>query len=355
MNKNKIIMSAIGGGALVVSLALGWFLWSASEERAEMADELDGAKGNVERINGAKIAPLQASVDAIDANRKALVEWREDVLRTASVGDAAPDGSMTPEAFKRVMVEGARELAKLPGLPGKPIVKEEFGFGFKDYILGGSMPSREKLAAMQRQWSEVTLFTRTLSEAGAAELVDVTVVEAAAEEAEAAPQPSRPAQRRRAKDKDEEKKAAAVSAQSYVVKFLARPAAIANVFNALATAERFIAVDDFSFLHETDTLASAVGTKDKDGQKRSARSGRRGRRDEQQPEEEEVAKKGLVTDPLIDAPFTVTLKLTTYDFGTDDGSAAKAARAAAAGEEPAASAEAAEKPAEKDTTKEDEE
>lgn len=329
MNKNKIIMSAIGGVALVAAAVVGWLLWSACDEKSEMESELEVARGNVERANSAKVAPTQESVDAIDANRKMLDAWSAEALAAASAGDRAVDASVTPEAFKRSLVVDARTLAKLPGGSGGTIVKEDFGFGFKDYITGGSMPEKAKLPAMQRQWDEIKLFVQTLSACGAVELLEVSVVEQSAKPEEA--QDSRRRNVRR--DDDGSAKKLSVSEQSYVLKFLARPAALVGVLNAFATSERFIAVDGCSFARADDTLQSVLGGKDKkDGGRAASRSGRRGRRaseDASKEGEEDVQKKGLVTDPEADMPFTVTLKVTTIDFGTAGAKAAAVSAKAA--------------------------
>lgn len=318
MNKNKIVLSAIGGVALVASAVVGYLLWSACDEKSDMESELEGAKERVQRANSAKIAPTQASVDAIESNRKMLDAWRAEAVGAASAGDLAVDAAVTPEAFKRTMVDDARKLAKLPGAADGRIVKDGFGFGFKDYITGGSMPERAKLAAMQRQWREVKSFVETLAECGAAEILDITVAAEAAP-AEEAKAPQRGAKRpARAKDDGAERKDE-VSAQSYVVKFLARPPALVGALNAFATCERFVAVDSCSFARADDTLAAMLGGKDKkEGPRASARAGRRGRRpaaEESKEGEEESKRKGIVTDPEIDLPFTVTLKMTTFDFG----------------------------------------
>lgn len=338
MNKNKIILSSVGGVALVAAAVLGYLLWSACDEKSEMESELENAKENVQRANSAKVAPTQASIDAIDANRKMLDAWRADALALASAGDRSVDAAVTPEAFKKRMADDARELRKLPGGSGKPLVAEDFGFGFKEYIAEGKMPEKAKLAAMQRQWDEVKLFTRTLAEAGAVELVEVTVVDAQA----AAAQPEEPATRRgqrgrqrRGADEEAEQKSK-VAEQSYVVKFLARPAALVGALNAFTTCERFVAVDSCSFARADDTLAAVLGGKDKKEAARSSTSRRRRRGpavDEPKEGEEEAQKKGLVTDPESDMPFTVTLKITTFDFGT-------AAVAGAAAPAPTAPAEA---------------
>ena len=75
-------------------------------------------------------------------------------------------------------------------------------------------------------------------------------------------------------------------------------------------------------MREEDVLQSALGEKDKDAaQQRPSRRRRRGRgsdaSEEAEGEQGETsAKKGLVVDPATEAPFVVTMKLTTFDFGS---------------------------------------
>ena len=177
MNKNQIVMCSIGGVALVAAAVLGFFIYSAYAERTEKLDELDSSAGAVKRINSAKVSPEQASVDAIAENTKLLTIWEGESRHIAAQGDRVVDADMTPEAFKRLLVDEARVEAARPGGVDGKIVKDGFAFGFKDYILGGAMPDRERLAFLQRQWEDVKLFVKLLSDAGVIEIVDITIGE----------------------------------------------------------------------------------------------------------------------------------------------------------------------------------
>jgi len=310
MNKNQIVMSATGGVALVASLVVGYFAYSAWQEQSEKSDDLESAKQNVERINKSKIAPEQASVEAFEANTSVLHTWTEESLALASAGDMAPEKGVTAASFKQRMVDDARELSKLPGFGG-PIVKEGFGFGFKDIITGGSMPETSSLDTLQRQWSEIKTVVGILSSAGATELTYVSVAEKKAAEPE---QDARGRKQGRAAAEAPKEMA---SAQSYEFRFLARPAAFVRALNAIAACDRFMTVDDFSLVRPEDALASVLGG----GKDVKQESGRRKRRNSvaaaaEAEEKAETAKKGLVTDPASAAPFVATIALTTYDFGS---------------------------------------
>lgn len=327
MNKNKIIMCSIGGVAAVAVLVLGYLSYAAWEERVEKEDELEAGKSSVERIKKSAIAPTKEALEAIEANTRSLAIWRGEAFSTASQGDMAVDAAMTPEAFKRIIGEEARDYAQKPGGAEGRIAKEGFEFGFKDLISGGSMPPKASLPILQRQWEDVKLFTETLSECGATELVEVTIAEKKVEEPPSA-KPKRPV---RGGKKEEAKKPLA-DEQGYELKFKAKPVALVKVINAFAKAQRFITVDSMTCVREEDVLLSALGEKDKDAaQQRPSRRRRRGRGSDEAGEAEGEhgeanAKKGLVIDPATEAPFVVTMKLTTFDFGSKKSGKAEDAK-----------------------------
>jgi hypothetical protein len=125
----------------------------------------------------------------------------------------------------------------------------------------------------------------------------------------------KPAQKASAK---EEQSASGPAVFTYVISFLAKPPAFVKSVNALATAERFIVIDDFSFVRESDVISTALGG----GEKKEAqaatsgrrRRGRRGAEAEEAKDEAEEAKGGIVTDPLLDPPLVVTMTVSVYDF-----------------------------------------
>ena len=311
MNKNKITLSSIGGVAVLVALVVGYLAYGKMTEKSEKIETLDSMKQQVQSINNGKIKPAQDSVDAIEANRKKLASWRTEAFATASRGDIGVVPGMTPDALKQKMVGDAKQIADLPGAAAGKFVKADFDFGFKGIVAGSEMPASDKLELLQRQWADVKMFAETLQGCGAVELTEVVVEEAKVAEPEA------PVKGRRGKKVVEKKPMAA--AQGYTLKFLARPFAIVGILNAFTECERFVVMDDVSYVRATDALASAVGGKEKPegGAARPARRGRRGRDAAQENAEEGAGnKKGLVVDPATDVPFTVTMKITVYDFGT---------------------------------------
>lgn len=235
----------------------------------------------------------------------------------------------TPAQFKTDLVADARRLADLPGKAGGKLVKPDFAFGpFKDYIVEGKMPSETELGELQRKWDDVATVTELLSTNGIAELVDVQF--AAAKTVESAD-----AKDKRGKGGKRDKRmspqvapATLVSpvACSYVFSFSAKPAAFIRTLNALESCERFITVDDFSFVRPSDVIAESLGGEEKKASETQA-SGRRGRRGRRGGDavaapvaeggdgtEKAEGRNRIVTDPLLDAPMTVTMTVTVHDF-----------------------------------------
>ena len=315
MNKNQIVMASIGGVALVATLALGFLAYSSWSDGADAASELEDLKANVKRIANAAVAPEQKSVNAIEANAKTLVDWYAENFDAVKVGDIAPEPNLTKDALKARMVDEARAIAEYPGSADGKFVRAGFEFGFKDIIAGGAMPEADAVAAMTREWADVRFLATTLAEAGALELAEVTREGAKSLE----PPPELDAKGRPKKKKKTEEVKPLASVYAYTLVFQARPVAFVKALNALSTAKRFTVVDSLTCRRVEDALASAVADR-KDASAAAPAGGRRGRRGrraaDENTEEAEAQKKGLVVDPQTDVPFTVTMKVSTYDFGT---------------------------------------
>jgi len=327
MNKNRIILIAIGGVCGLAVLAMLYLVWSslAAKTAALEGDSEEGVAGLEEvetravTLSRAKVYPSQASVKAIEDNDERLVEWKKDARKLAARGDRVY-ASTTPPAFKAFIVADAKRLSALPGLANGVLVKPEFAFGpFKDFIAEGKMPADGQLAELQRRWDDVATVTELLAAAGIAELVDVQYAQAAQVEETPAD-----AKKRKAKAKKPAKKAAVPTepepkAFSYVFTFTTRPAGLVKAVNSLETCDRFVTVDSFAFQRETDVVAAALGG-EKKTEGAAAPRGRRGRRGaavvEKKEEESANLKNGIVTDPMLDPPIKVTMTVTVYDFGT---------------------------------------
>ncbi len=117
---------------------------------------------------------------------------------------------------------------------------------------------------------------------------------------------------------------------NYTLRFTARPLAVVKTLNAFTASAHLMYVEDLSLVREKDMLGEMLGAGKKEaeagGRRSRARRGRRNEEEQQAAEGEEQARKGLVTDPQIEAPFVVTLRVATIDFGTN-GAPADAADA----------------------------
>ena len=333
MNKSKIVLAAVGGviGVAVLAAAfLAWQSWSAVSEARDGGDSgegLDSVVAKAASLSRKDVYPCAANVKAIDANRERFEEWRDEAARHAARGDRKFDPT-TPAAFKEFLLSEAKRLSALPGSVDGAIVKPDFPFGaFREYILDGKLPPEAQLPKLQRQWDDVAFFVEELAKAGVGEL---TAVEcgAAASEPEKKPEPRKGQKKPKRKDaKSGGDEGPKELVEKYTLQFTASPAAFARAVNALGVCDRFVTVDDFSFVRAKDDVKEAFDAqekKDAPAAQPSSRRSRRSRRGESEATEEKKAespreaaiRQGVVTDPVLATPLSVTLKLTVRDFGT---------------------------------------
>ena len=327
MNKSKIILAATGGAiglAVLVMAFLVWRAYAAKVAASEGDEENEGLETVVEsanRLSRKPVYPCSESVKAIASNEALTVAWKDEAFKLASRGDR-PVKPMTAAQFKTDMVAEAKRLVGLPGGVQGKIAKPEFTFGpFREYIAEGKMPSEAKLPELQRQWDDLTLIVETLSGCGVSEIVDVQLKAKTEKQPDAddAKGRRRPVRNRKAKADDDAASAGAPSEQGYVITFTTRPLGFVKCINALETCERFFVVEGFTFVREKDVIAEALGggdKKDAAAQQSVGRRRRRGPVDVQKAEGEGKPKNGIITDPLLDAPFKVILSVSTYDFKT---------------------------------------
>jgi len=318
-SRNRTALLTIGAVAAAAVAAGGYMIFRAFSAKSEAVESLASALDGARRLCKAAVSPTQESIDAIDANRDRHVEWIDAARAIASEGDRAIEEGVNEAAFKQRLIDDARELARLPGAVDGAIVAPGFTFGFKDYIAGGVLPERDKIPLLQRQWGDIKDIVRLLSGCGVAEITSIEAKEEpkAAEKPKGAPGKNAK-KKAQAKSAPEESK---ISRCRYELQFKAKPKALAATFNALVSAKRFIVVDAFSFAREDDMVAAALAP---DKAKPAAGSGGRKKRKPRSGEAEDetadadstVAKKGLITNPRLEAPFAVRFSVSTYDFGT---------------------------------------
>ena len=322
MNKSKIILASIGGVTLVASLVLAYLIWDALSEKGEKTSDLEGAVSTAERLVRLPVYPGPEGIKAYKENAETYEAWRESAIKLASAGDMAFEPT-TPPAFKAFLVDDARRLSSLPGAVDGRLVKEDFPFGFKDYITGGVLPAQADLARLQREWFDVSTVIEALAKCGVGEIVDVVMKAPASVQEEESSSKKGKKGKKQAKAAKEEKPDDSPAVTCFTVDFRTRPAGLVNAVNEFITSSRFIVVDDFTFVREKDDIADALGGDAKKQQEAQPR-GRRGRRG-RQAEEEEAAKpaaeagQGVVTDPAIASFLRVSMTFSVYDFRSLEG------------------------------------
>ncbi len=328
MNKSRMILAVVGGviGLAVLATAyLTWSSWAAKTAALEGDDEnegLESAVAQAEKLSRSPVYPCAESVKATEENAAKLSEWVSGARRLAARGDRVFEKT-TPPAFKTFLVQDAKRLVSLPGSVAGALAQPDFAFGpFKGFIAGGDLPTEAQLAEVQRRWDDVAVVTETLASCGIGELTDVQFW--TAEKKEEEPQqnargnrkPAKKPARKSAKSAGEPEEKG-VSSYSYVFAFTAKPQVLVKAINAFETCERFITVDDFSFRREKDVIAEALGGDEKKSEASQGGGRRRRRRGASAPlaeEKADEAKSGIVTDPQMDAPLAVTMRVTVHDF-----------------------------------------
>ena len=320
MSRNQIVMAAVGGVTLVAAAALGYLAFDAYSAKGEASAECDNAVASAQRLLRADISPIKESELAYRKNGDTLAGWSEAALAAAAVGDRAVKADVNPAAFKKKLMDEARALSELPGGVDGKIMKDISAFGSPEFIAGDKLPPEELLPRMQRLWTDVSYMVEKLQACGVDEIVKIAPTllpsQTLAEQKEETPR------KPKKKQKSAEEEKPAYTAEKFDVQFRAKPAAFVRAVNVLATCDRFIVVDSMSFEREGDMIAAALGEDAKTQSSAPKPTGRLSRRakavaEPEQPAEEPGAeKKGVATDPEKEAPFLVTLVVSTYDFGT---------------------------------------
>ena len=334
MNKSKIVLAAVGGVIGVATLAaafLAWKSWSAVSEALDGGDSGEGLDSVVARatsLSRKDVYPCAASVKALNANRERFEDWRDKAHRLAADGDLPVDTNVTAAAFKEQLLFDAKRISALPGTAEGAIVKPGFPFGaFREYILDGKLPPEAQLQKLQRQWEDVVFIFETLAKDGVGEVTGLEIA------ASAAPAPEKQEQRKgQKKPKNNGKLAKEAQApakevvENYTVQFTASPDAFVRVVNDFTVTNRFVVIEDFSFVRARDDVKDAFDAQEKkdasssSSSRRSRRSrrGESGEGEEKKPESprEAAIRQGVVTDPALATPLSVVLKLSVKDFGT---------------------------------------
>ena len=326
MNKTKMILAGTGGAAVLVVLVLAFLTWLAYSEKTaaiegdEENEGLETAVAKAGTLSRSAVYPCAESVTAINSNKTLVAAWGVEARQLAASGDKSFEAT-TPAAFKAFIMADAKRLTSLPGRVEGKLTKPDFAFGpFKDYIAEGKLPADAELAELQRRWDDVATVVATLAESGIAELTDVQFK---ATPVAAEPSDKDAKKKLGKKGKVDESAVQKPAAYSYAFTFTAKPAGFIKAINALGVGSRFTVVDDFTFSRASDVIATALGGEERKADANQGGRGRGRRRgafaEEQKTEAAAEGKNGIITDPVSDAPMTVVLNVTVYDFRSSEG------------------------------------
>lgn len=324
MSKTKMILAALGGTIVLVSLALGVLIWNEASERAEKVEDLDSSISTAEGLMRKPVYPGPRSVKALESNRVEYASWSAAARELAARGDRAFEKTTAP-AFKSFLVEDAHRLADLPGGVDGKLVKPGFAFGFSSYITEDKMPEDAILADLQREWYDISTVVEALAVTGVVEIAEVSRQEKAAAPAEQDENASRKNRKRRSAEPSGGSAAETPSVSTFTVVFRAKPQGLVNAVNAIVSSKRFIVVDAMSFAREQDSLAELLGGETKKEGSSARRSGRRRSRVSEGFAETAADKKdgpppnGVVTDPAKAPLLKVSMMFSVYDFRTRQG------------------------------------
>ena len=314
MNKTQIILAAIGGTSVLAALVLGFFVYSAYDTKATYLEDIESTQADISKLVKAPIKPISKSVEELKEKAEAYTKWTENANRLASRGDKKFDNESTA-SFQASMREQSHALRK--------ITKDDFAFGFKQYVIDGQQPTEAQLPTLQRQWFDVTMVVNTLIDAGVTELTALDVKGAgAAVQAPEENQPKKgkkkPAKKNQKTAKVEEESAPDADVTEITLSFTTKPDGLVATLNAFASAERLTVVENLHFNREHDDVSDALGEKKEEAQS----TGRRGRRRSAEPAPEETSaaeddgKGKLVINPATASPLKVTMTVKVYDFKT---------------------------------------
>lgn len=302
MNKNKLVMAAVGGAGVAIALVVTVLVVMKSSDLSILRDNIKSNSQSCESKRGT----TRAVGAAMEKERKALEELSLETY--CSLTNGAVVGEV-PErtALQKRMHAAYDRYKKLPADSPRKIIAEDFSFGpFGEYIKG-TIPAEKDAATLARRWGDVSEMTDLLVQVRATQLLDVKILTKKVDEPSSVN--SRNNRNRNPRSRNAAKESApkyACSEETYELTFLARPAALVGFLNGVADSKRFIVVDSVKFFQNGDPLLKMIGADAKE----DARKKKEGIEDK----DDNSLNKICVTDPATTEPFTVTVKVTTMIF-----------------------------------------
>lgn len=290
-DKVKIIGFVALGVWVVLAGGLGYLTYDAISGRTEAEETLESENSAFRRFNDAPVFPSAASIDSVKSNEMAWGAWYDAAFALAGRGDKDLPNE-TPPVFKQRLQATVRRLQSLPGEVEGKLSAPTFFFGFEKYLgETDALPQPDDIPTLAAQLDFIEGFAESLAEAGVREVKSLACLPPKA---------------------DDE----CARHLDYTVTFSTRPLGLVRTMNALAVSSRFVAIDSFSFKETADAITPRLSVDPNKESSARGRGGRRGRRaaaDEEQPDESKKENR-LVTEPIANAIFDVTMTVKVYDF-----------------------------------------
>ena len=138
MKKSRIILiscAAATAAAAAVCVVLAFLGFGKASEAAERADKAVAAVGKVYARNP---FPSEENIDRAGTNALWRAEWTKKLALAIDEGAYPPARGVTPGAFSQMREKAIENMTKAApeGEDGKPVIPENFAFGFERYSSG---------------------------------------------------------------------------------------------------------------------------------------------------------------------------------------------------------------------------
>jgi hypothetical protein len=178
-------MPLVVGGvvALLLALALGYWLFSAFSHFQEATDKMEQSQNRLKSLTSRKVFPSEDNIGIMQKQLDIYSSYQGGLFQTMREGQAEA-AEITRDRFRQLLEQTLRKLvqtarAKSIALPAN------FSFGFQKYT-AGMPPEQQYLERLSDQLRTIDTLCTILYNAGISELVSVERV-IFDEEAEAAP------------------------------------------------------------------------------------------------------------------------------------------------------------------------
>lgn len=267
MNIKKNFALVVSGAiCLVVSLVLIVLLFNLSGKHAEISQQLEMKKTELQKLSTRRPYPSDENVKIIKNNRIALESFLNGLVTRLSSGQREPRVMEPAEfaAFLQTTTRGLRKLAaeKSVKLP------QSFAFGF-DVYEAGALPELAEIARLQDQVFMVEELSQELFTGGVRELVSIerNMFDQVVEEPEVEVQVINRRGQRVANPEQQPKKPKddyehdLFFREKFKVTFYARESGLWALLEKLASSRLFVVVESVELLNESEEFAGLDNTK----------------------------------------------------------------------------------------------